>query len=114
MKRIQLLNTSFRYPNIRVEEVLVRDPGTGELLAESRKEMVADHVLVELAPGSSMADLADYTETNGFEIRGRVGRSRNFLIAFSGDTLHDFEKSLAQLRESPVINLAEPDYILRL
>jgi subtilisin family serine protease len=45
--RVRLLETDFKYPNLRTEEVV--DTATGQVLL--REEMVATHVLVTLADG---------------------------------------------------------------
>ena len=44
---VRILETDFKYPNLRTEEVV--DTATGQVLL--REEMVADHVLVTLAEG---------------------------------------------------------------
>jgi len=51
--RVRILETDFKYPFLRTEEII--DGATGQVLG--REEMVADHVLVTLQPGEDPAAL---------------------------------------------------------
>jgi subtilisin family serine protease len=51
--RVRILETDFKYPHLRTEEII--DETTGQVL--SREEMVADHVLVTLQQGEDPAAL---------------------------------------------------------
>ena len=54
--RVRILATDFKYPNLRVEEI-IHQP-TGQVL--TREEMVADHILVTLQEGEDPAALLEH------------------------------------------------------
>ncbi len=53
LTRVRILETDFKYPYLRIEEII--DENTGQVLG--REEMVADHVLVTLQEGEDPAAL---------------------------------------------------------
>src|SRR4051812_29615468 len=80
--RTWIVRARFKYPLVRIEERL---SAAGEPLAE--REMVADHVLVQLQEGASAEDLQAVLAHQGrFEahIRKAIQSPGLYLVAFDG------------------------------
>jgi hypothetical protein len=73
VKRERLVRTDFKYPVLRVTEVVTKE---GQVL--SQQAMVADHILIRLREGVSEENLAGLLAKHG----GRFGEScmRNAII----------------------------------
>jgi hypothetical protein len=110
--RVKVLNTSFKYPHVRVKETLIKDFSTGEDRVLARIAMVADHVIVALEPEYTEADLTQFLRGLGYEIRKAKPISQTYLISFDGQDVDALDKAIAALKKSKMINTVEPDYIL--
>lgn len=113
VERVEILQTDFRYPLVRIVSRIVRDPVTHSEQVRSATAMVADHVMVKLKPGVTAADLAGRFSSDQFTERGRHGSTFSLLSfpvsAETGDRLPDV---LARLTASDLVSIAEPDYIV--
>ncbi len=56
-----------KYPLIRVEEMLTQGPNGAESIL-SQQAAVADHIIVQLKPGSSDADMNQLAAQNGASV----------------------------------------------
>jgi len=111
-KRVRILATDFKYPYIRVEEEFVRDPDTGEERLVSRREMVADHVLVKLREGATEADLKELNRKFGAGIRKKMFSPGLYLVQLPEMGVDAVPEAVeAYNREASVIAYSEPDYM---
>jgi hypothetical protein len=110
--RTQIVRARFKYPLVRIEE---RIAPSGEALA--KREMVADHVIVQLQDGATVADLQSVLDRQGSfsaQIRKAVESRGLFLVAFDGVDPGRMEQVIKTLEsERQVIAHSEPDYIVR-
>lgn len=114
IRRLKLLHTEFKYPYIRLEQQIQRDPKTGVETIVSEVACIADHVLVKLGPDQSQGHLEEYVRSFGGSILKKMPASKLYLVALSsGVTLDTIDFGLNQLRavKAPVL-YAEPDYIV--
>ena len=105
--RVRLLETDFKYPNLRTEEVV--DTTTGQVIL--REEMVATHVLVTLSEGEDpTAFLAKMgTQANTIErVTPDVPLYRVHLTAVS---LESLPNALDTAAAQPGALAVEPDYV---
>jgi hypothetical protein len=109
--RTQIVRTHFKYPLIRIEE---RVSATGDPLAG--REMVADHVLVQLQQGATLADLQDVLSRQaGFTayVRRAASTPGLYLVAFDGMDLRAMDRVIQSLvSEKHVVADSEPDLIV--
>ena len=106
--RVRILETGFKYPMVRTEEVV--DPATGQLL--SRAEMVADHILVTLAEGEDPLALLTSLGSEAVSLERvtpDVPLYRLHLSSFSAEAL---PKALESTADAGSVLLAEPDFIV--
>jgi subtilisin family serine protease len=104
---VRILETDFKYPNLRTEEVV--DTATGQVLL--REEMVADHVLVTLAEGEDpTAFLAKMgvQATTMERVTPDVPLYRVHLTAVSLEALPN---ALDTAQAQPSSLAVEPDYV---
>ena len=94
--RIELIQTKFKYPLIRVVEKWQKDPKTGKLIIVDQLMMVADHLLVQKTDGMSDAAFRDLIRSTGAGIR-REGGEGPYLISFDGRDLHALEKKREEI-----------------
>lgn len=71
-RRWKVVKTNLQHPYIRIEQVTRRDPGTGLETVVNNKKMAADHVIVRLKPGRTLAHLATVNNRLGAVLRGTV------------------------------------------
>ena len=108
--RVRILATDFKYPNVRVEEII--DGSTGQVLA--REEMVADHVLVTLQDGEDPAALLDHLNlANAFmEAVSPDPAVPLYRLHLPEATLEAVPAALASLdKTTGSVVSAEPDFI---
>jgi hypothetical protein len=109
--RTQIVRTHFKYPLVRIEAQV---SPSGDLIAE--REMVADHVLVQLQAGATRQDLEEVlAHQTGFTayVRYAAHTPGLFLVAFDGTDLRAMERVILSLTsERHVIARSEPDLIV--
>jgi subtilisin family serine protease len=104
---------ALKYPLLRVEEQMARDPATGTETVLHRVEMVADHVMVQLREGLTEADLAAVNEKHGGTIRRKMHTPGLYLVEFAKPTLDTAPEAAAAYRkESQVVERAGVDYVV--
>ena len=114
IRRVQLLQTTKKYPFILSESVFEKNPATGPDKLVYRRDMVGDHVVVKLVPGKTEKTLADVIATIGGSILRKLNLdySDTFLVSLPKPTLDavpDAVRALAQRHD--VFTFAEPDFI---
>lgn len=112
-KRTQVMRTSFQYPFIRIEEGLHQNFSTGEVNVTQSVAMVADHLMVQLQPGYSVTDLAEFAQKLGYRIRSTVPFSKIYLVTFSGKNPDSLTQAQSQLNKSQIVEISEPDYLVQ-
>lgn len=111
--RVRVQESDFKYPLIRVEERFARNTQGQEALL-SRQEMVADHLIVRLTPGSGRDALEEITRSLGATIRKKMGAPDSYLVSFACESVDSLDEMLEAFHaEVSSIAYAEPDYILR-
>jgi len=106
--RVRILETDFKYPYLRMEEVV--DQATGQVI--SREEMVANHVLVTLTEGEDPGALL--AALGGMDIQlERVSPDAPLYRLHLGEaTLQAVPTALDALDErSSMVQVAEPDFV---
>jgi len=108
--RVRILETDFKYPYLRTEEII--DETTGQVLG--REEMVADHILVTLQDGEDPRALLDRMDlaSASLEAVSPDPAVRLFRLQLPEATLEAVPVALAALDKSTggVVS-AEPDFI---
>lgn len=113
IRRVKLVETDFKYPFVRVEEIVEADPATGIEKVLRREAMVGDHIIVKLQPGVTAEQLEALNKKHGAKIRKKMHSEGTYLLAFPDPRLDTVpERVAAYSRESDLINYAEPDYIV--
>ncbi len=111
--RVRIVKTDFKYPLLRIENVIAKDPQTGAETLTAQTAMVADHVLVKSKPGVEAADFQALLARAGATLRRRIPNSDLFIVEFPApgpNTVPDAVKALGA--EAKFIQYAEPDYIV--
>jgi hypothetical protein len=104
---VRILDTDFKYPYVRTEEVIQQS--TGEVLL--REEMVADHLLVTLENGQDPAMLLE-SMGDGVSSVERVSTDVPlFRVHLSSLSMEALPTKLDLAGEQVIVVSAEPDYI---
>jgi hypothetical protein len=109
--RVKIYETSFKYPLLRTEERIVRDPATGIETSKELKEMVGDHFMVKVKKEVDEKALQDFNQQQGTSIRKKMLAGDTYLIAFNGKDIDAFWKILSAYQKSILFEYAEPDYV---
>ncbi len=112
--RSQLLKTSFQYPLLRVEQIVETDAKTHDEAILQQREMAADHVMVELVPGKTEADLTQAISTIGGNILRKLhlSYSDTYLVALPHPTLNTVPEAVETFSQfKDVFTFAEPDFV---
>lgn len=114
-KHLKVIKTNLRYSYIRVEQQVHHNSSTGAETVVGTKEMVADHIIVKLRPGKSLANLVAMNNRLGTSIRETVRQSEVYLVALPHKFIDAVPNALdAYQKEGAVVEYAEPDYLLHL
>ena len=112
-RRVRLYKTSFKYPWVRVEELIAKaSAGLGERVLE-RHAMVADHAIVRLNDEKERDALATFAELNGYEIRADLSGPNTFLVSFPSGDFDVWDSAFAAFsNRAELVRYAEPDYVV--
>ena len=111
-RRVRVVEADFKYPRLRLEEIVSTNPVTGETEVIPERASVADHVMVGVKPGVDVAEAKRQIELQGYQIRAEEQGSY-LLVA-----LPDYEDAEAQARHMATIqqldgiDYAEPDWLV--
>jgi subtilisin family serine protease len=108
--RVRILETGFKYPFVRTEEVL--DSATGQLL--SREEMVADHILVTLAEGEDPLALLTSLGSDAVFMERVTPDVPLYRLHLSSASAEALPKALEATADAGSVLLAEPDFIVHI
>ena len=106
--RVRILETDFKYPLIRTEEVV--DPASGQLL--SREEMVADHILVTLAEGEDPLALLTSLGSEAVSLERVTPDVPLYRLHLTSSSAEALPKALESTADAGSVLLAEPDFIV--
>ena len=113
--RVQLVQIDSKYPLTRIEEDVVDDAASGEAIVVSRREMVADHIIVQLRPGMDEGRLARLNRATGGSVRRRLRAPGLYLVRFPDPDVDTVPAQVAAYgRQEELVEYAEPDRIVRL
>jgi len=105
--RVRILETDFKYPFVRTEEVV--DQSTGLVLM--REEMVANHFLVTLDQGQDPALLAEGMGDSVVTVERVSPDVPLFRVHLAKASLESLPAGLDSAEKQSSILVAEPDYI---
>jgi hypothetical protein len=112
IKRIKILKTDFKYPLIRSEERIQRNPMTGEERRIERRDMVANHLIVKLQPDRAVSDLQPLNASWGAHIERTLVPPRTFIVAFNNPDPLAFTQILdAYNSRKDLVAYAEPNFV---
>jgi subtilisin family serine protease len=106
----RLVRTTGKYPLVRVEEGIERRAGVDRVV--SRRQSVADHLLVTVHVGQSDEEVRAAAQRQGCALRARLSNSRVYLLSFPANGHQDQARMRERLRsENAVFRTVEPDYL---
>ena len=111
--RAALFEASGKYPFVRVEQEILRNPATGAIEVLQPSEMVADQIIVKLREGKTRADLEKLVATFG-GIPARNPFTPDTWLVGLEPSLEAVPDALSSLKSnSSVIDYAEPNLLVR-
>ena len=106
--RVRILETDFKYPYLRTEEVV--DQASGQVI--SREEMVANHVLVTLKDGEDPGALIAALGGTDIQLERVSPDAPLYRLHLGEATLQAVPAALDALDErSSMVQVAEPDFV---
>ncbi|MDD5260331.1 MAG: S8 family serine peptidase [Methylacidiphilales bacterium] len=111
-RRVSLYRTDMKYPLVRVEETRIQEPnGNSVLLAQDAA--VADHVVVELQPGATVADVSQIAAQNGATVLKPMHTPGFYLLQLPNPNLDSLPLAIQTFGKSAkVLKYVEADSIL--
>lgn len=110
--RIKLVQTSMKYPYVRVEDSLLLDPRTRAESLQGRRAMVADQLIVKLATGQTRSDLDSINQQMGAKIAETLDPS-TYVVQLSAPDLDAVTQAMAAYaQQTNQIAYAEPNYLV--
>lgn len=111
--RVSIIETDAKYPLIRVEEKVDRDPATGNEYIRHRVEMAAEHLLVKLGYHVDVSELHAAQKNLGFTSVGGTLDPNLFLLFFKGRTPDALPNAIKRIKDSNgKFVIVEPDYVM--
>ena len=104
---VRLLETDFKYPNLRTEEVL--DTTTGQVIL--REEMVATHVLVTLSEGEDPSAFLAKMGTQATTMERVTPDVPLYRVHLTAVSLEALPNALDTAADQPGALAVEPDYV---
>ncbi len=104
--KVEIYNTDFKYPLIRVAEQWDETRGLS-----ARSAMVADHLLVRWKDEAAAEEIAQFLIQQEAEIRDLDADSRIAIISFDGLDPRSLVRMLKTFKESPLVESVDPDYL---
>ena len=104
---VRILETDFKYPFVRTEEVV--DQASGQVV--TREEMVANHFLVTLEQGQDPALLAEVMGDSVLSVERVSPDVPLFRVHLAGVSLGSLPAGLDSAEKQAAVLVAEPDYI---
>ena len=104
---VRILETDFKYPFVRTEEVV--DQSSGQVV--TREEMVANHFLVTLDQGQDPALLAEGMGESVLSVERVSPDVPLFRVHLAGVSLESLPEGLDSAEKQASVLVAEPDYI---
>lgn len=110
--RIRVVETDFKYPNLRLEEEVRWNDRNSRFESTLRAASVADHLMVMPAPGQDVMVVMDHLTGQGFRVRSESSGLILLEIPDGNDAVAqlDFIGKLEGLDE--FVDFAEPDYLV--
>lgn len=112
--RVRLIEADFKYSLLRVEEALRIDPVTRAETLLAQLAMVADHVMLKPASGTTEQSLLAQLSSLGGTIRARKPASGLYLVTLSFPLeLDALPAALVRFKTlSGLVAIAEPDFVV--
>ena len=112
--RVRIVRADSKYPLLRLEETLRRDPVTGADALLAQMAMVADHVMLKPASGADEPALLAAVSAAGATIRSRKPAARLYLVAIPAPLDPDgLPQAIDTFSSLPgTVAYAEPDFVV--
>ena len=81
--RVRVFRTDYKFPLLRVEETIVRDPDNDTFRVRHFREVIADHIIVALAEDAIEEDLHELNDEHGGVILRKMTGRRLYLVGFA-------------------------------
>jgi len=111
-RQVRVVEADFKYPRLRLEEVVSTDPATGETEVTPVRASVADHVLVGVKAGADVAEAKRQIELQGYQIRAEEADSYLLVALPDHEDAGAQAKHMAALQQLGGIDYAEPDWLV--
>lgn len=111
-RRERGIKAAFKYPLLSVEEFFAADDQGQPTKLVRQVAKVADHVLVKPQHGVSDQDLMDKVQALGGTVRRLQPNSGTWIVAFPYQGLKTVSDGIALLKETQLVQIAEPDYLV--
>ncbi len=106
--KVEIYNTDFKYPLIRVAEQWDESRGLS-----ARSAMVADHLLVRWKNEAAAEEIAQFLIQQDAQIRDLDADSQIAIISFDGLDPRSLVRMLKSFKESPLVESVDPDYLTK-
>lgn len=112
LQRVFLLQTSLKYPRVRLVETFETDAAGEPTRRIQEVAMAAGHLMIEPAEDASSEDFLNTLQANGYRVHpSRLGEGP-LRLELPSSNLDDFERALAELADSVSLAYAEPDFVV--
>jgi large repetitive protein len=110
-ERVKLLETSFKYPLIRVVESVKSDPSGQEVVAQ-QVEMVADHIIVKVHPRVKKEAFTQLAQRLKGSIRKTLSVPNTYLVSFQAKDVDTIDQMIRTFKQNTsMVAVVEPDYV---
>ncbi len=108
----RLVRQSGKYPHHLVVETLRKNTVQGRFVPVGRKEMVADHVLINLQPGASIDELKELASQYNAKLVRTLSDGRTCIVRLEAPGLDAVDQAIEYFSQAASsIAYAEPDYV---
>jgi hypothetical protein len=110
--RERVLRTDFRYPLLRVEDLMVHDPaGWDRRIGGS--VVIANHIVVSIKSDHTLADLQAAVASHGGTITETIPQPASYVIEIPNHDLDAVQEAIDQYKQEAAVDDAQPDYMQR-
>jgi hypothetical protein len=112
VERKQLVKRDGKYPNRVVIETLHRDRQQKKFVPNSRTEMAAGHLLVNLRDGLEIKDLEELNEQYGATVLNQLPGTSTYIVQLEAPSLDAVDDAIRFYSEATEkVAYAEPDFV---
>lgn len=108
-----LLKTNFKYPYIKVTEIIARNSSTNELKVISNEAYVANHIMVKMDKGSDEEIISSINKEHSGEVLKKMMAPGIYIVKFKSLNLDTVDQQIKNYIASSNVKYAEPDYVFK-